>query len=635
MIRFALAVPCNNFIKDAFDIFNQHNELSKDYSLEDYSMEEVIITNENIGSKKIEADVIITRGLWAEILKSIQGDIPVIEIPVPATDTLRVVLKCIEKFNAKKVGIIASHNMVMGATEIQDFLKISVNIYILTQEWNGPQLVDQAIKDGCDAIVGGVNTCSYASSINVPNMFIETGRDSFWQSITAAKRAAEISRIEQEKTKRMQILLNTSKEGLISIDAQNRIRTINQTAIKILKLEQDITGMRVMDAPFTIELKKLLLANTTCTNEILKYKDTMLTINKCPVIVQHTNMGIVVIFQSVSDIMFLENDIRRKIYNKGHVAKMTFDDITGVSAQIKSTIEIAKKYSRTNSNVLLIGQSGTGKEMFAQSIHNHSLRKEGPFVAVNCAAIPDNLLESELFGYTAGAFTGARKNGKQGYFELAHNGTLFLDEIGEIPLQFQAKLLRAIQEREIMPIGSDKVLSINVRIIAATNKNLEKLVEKEEFREDLLYRLDVLRINIPPLSQRKEDIPILVKKYFLENAPDTDITNEAYKALMNYKWNGNIRQLFNICERLSVLKQGETITEKDIYDVMPEYQKISDISYTKDTKKESTESDNNDEKSLIISALEKCRYNKQKTASYLGISRSTLWKKINEYNIET
>ena len=635
MIRFALAVPCNNFIKDAFDIFNQHNELSKDYSLEDYSMEEVIITNENIGSKKIEADVIITRGLWAEILKSIQGDIPVIEISVPATDTLRVVLKCIEKFNAKKVGIIASHNMVMGATEIQDFLKISVNTYILTQEWNGPQLVDQAIKDGCDAIVGGVNTCSYASSINVPNMFIETGRDSFWQSITAAKRAAEISRIEQEKTKRMQILLNTSKEGLISIDAQNRIRTINQTAIKILKLEQDITGMRVMDAPFTIEFKKLLLANTTCTNEILKYKDTMLTINKYPVIVQHTNMGIVVIFQSVSDIMFLENDIRRKIYNKGHVAKMTFDDITGVSAQIKSTIEIAKKYSRTNSNVLLIGQSGTGKEMFAQSIHNHSLRKEGPFVAVNCAAIPDNLLESELFGYTAGAFTGARKNGKQGYFELAHNGTLFLDEIGEIPLQFQAKLLRAIQEREIMPIGSDKVLSINVRIIAATNKNLEKLVEKEEFREDLLYRLDVLRINIPPLSQRKEDIPILVKKYFLENAPDTDITNEAYKALMNYKWNGNIRQLFNICERLSVLKQGETITEKDIYDVMPEYQKISDISYTKDTKKESTQSDNNDEKSLIISALEKCRYNKQKTASYLGISRSTLWKKINEYNIET
>ncbi len=635
MIKFALAVPRHEFIKDAFEIFKQHNETGKQYDIEDYSMEEVIITDKTLKSTKIEADVIITRGLFAEIFKSIQGDIPIIEIPVPATDTLRVVLKCMEKFKAKKVGIIASHNMVMGATEIQDFLKISVNTYILTQEWNGPQLVDQAIKDGCDAIVGGVNTCSYASSINVPNMFIETGRDSFWQSITAAKRAAEISRIEQEKSSRMQILLNTSKEGLISIDAQNRIRTINHSAIKILKLEEDITGMRVMDAPFTIELKKLLLANTTCTNEILKYKDTMLTINKYPVMVQHTNMGIVVIFQSVSDIMFLENDIRRKIYNKGHVAKMTFDDITGISAQIKNTIETAKKYSRTNSNVLLIGQSGTGKEMFAQSIHNHSLRKEGPFVAVNCAAIPDNLLESELFGYTAGAFTGARKNGKQGYFELAHNGTLFLDEIGEIPLQFQAKLLRAIQEREIMPIGSDKVLSINVRIIAATNKNLEKLVEKEEFREDLLYRLDVLRINIPPLSQRKEDIPILVKKYFLQNAPETTITKEACKALINYKWNGNIRQLFNICERLSVLKQGETITEKDIYDIMPDYQKISDAIYTEEVKKENTTSDNIDEKSLIISALEKCRYNKQKTAAYLGISRSTLWKKINEYNIET
>lgn len=181
MIRFALAVPCHNFISDAFEIFKQHNEMGRAYDLEDYSMEEVIVTEETVGMVKIDADVIITRGLLAEILKSIQGDIPVVEIAVPATDTLRVVLKCIETFHARKVGIIASHNMVMGAAEIQDFLDIPVETYILTQDWNGPKLVDQAVREGCDAIVGGVNTCSYASSINVPNLFISTGHDSFWQ----------------------------------------------------------------------------------------------------------------------------------------------------------------------------------------------------------------------------------------------------------------------------------------------------------------------------------------------------------------------------------------------------------------------------------------------------------------------
>ena len=163
MIRFALAVPCHNFISDAFEIFKQHNEMGRAYDLEDYSMEEVIVTEETVGMVKIDADVIITRGLLAEILKSIQGDIPVVEIAVPATDTLRVVLKCIETFHARKVGIIASHNMIMGAAEIQDFLDIPVETYILTQDWNGPKLVDQAVREGCDAIVGGVNTPTMAS----------------------------------------------------------------------------------------------------------------------------------------------------------------------------------------------------------------------------------------------------------------------------------------------------------------------------------------------------------------------------------------------------------------------------------------------------------------------------------------
>ena len=644
MIRFALAVPCHNFISDAFEIFKQHNEMGKSYELEDYSMEEVIVTEETVGTIKIDADVIITRGLLAEILKSIQGDIPVVEIAVPATDTLRVVLRCIETFHARKVGIIASHNMVMGAAEIQDFLDIPVKTYILTQEWNGPRLVDQAVREGCDAIVGGVNTCSYASGINVPNLFISTGHDSFWQGITAAKRAAAISRTEQEKTSRIHVLLNASKEGLLSIDSLKYIRMVNHSARKILHIPESITGMKVMDAPFPREFKKLLLEDTACTNEIFKYRDMMLNVTKYPVMVQNSNMGIVVSFQNISDIMDLENDIRRKIHSKGHVARAHFDDIIGESPGIRSTIQTAQKYSRTDSNILLIGQSGTGKELFAQSIHNHSLRKDGPFVAVNCAAIPESLLESELFGYTAGAFTGAQKGGKPGYFELAHNGTLFLDEIGEIPLKFQAKLLRAIQEREVMRLGSDRTISVNVRIIAATNRNLEQLVRGGEFREDLFYRLDVLRIEIPSLENRKEDIPLLARGWFLKHAPGTELSDDACRLLSQAEWNGNIRQLFNICERLSVLSSGSLISGEDVENVLPEIRPDSGSpipplqagpSLFPAASSGSSEKNiaGDSEREAILKALEACRYSRSRAAALLGVSRSTLWRKMKELDL--
>ena len=646
MIKFALAVPCHNFIENAFEVFDQHNELSRSNDFETYCMEEIIVTDQNVNTIEIDADVIITRGLLAEILKSIQGDIPVVEIQVPATDTLRVVLSCVKKYHASKIGIIASHNMVMGATEISAFLNIPFQTYILTTSWNGPQLVDQALKDGCDAIVGGLNTCSYASSINIPNMFITTGRDSFWQSITAAKRAAAISRAEQEKTGRLRVILNTSKEGLLSIDTLKRIRMSNQSAIRILNLKTSPDGQRVMDAPFPMEFKKFLLNDEACNNELVKYGETYLNVNKYPIWVQQNNMGIVVSFQEINDIVDLESNIRRKIHNKGHIAKARFEDIIGASPIMRKTIETARKYSCTDSNILLFGQSGTGKELFAQSIHNHSARKGGPFVAVNCAAIPEALLESELFGYEAGAFTGAQKNGKPGYFELAHNGTLFLDEIGELPLKVQAKLLRAIQEHEIMRIGSDRIISINIRIIAATNRNLEELAETGSFREDLFYRLDVLHIEIPPLNQRREDIPLLVRHFFSNCTPQLTITDSACEVLSRHNWKGNIRQLFNICERLAVLNSGQLITAVQVEGIFSNSGVVIDGKTKADTTEKSEEQSKRveltsemtncepgTERENILAVLLETHYNRQKAASILQMSRSTLWRKMRMYEL--
>lgn len=629
MIKFALVVPCKNFIDIAFDTFYEHNKIDDVYDGETYQMEEVIVNQDNIGSVKVDADVIITRGLLAQILKSIQGDIPVVEVSVPATDFLHTVMKCTKQFGPKKIGAIGAHNMVVGASELSDLVSTPVQPYILGTDWNGPALVNQALKDGCEVIIGGLNTCEYASMINVDNMLIKTSRESFWQGITAAKRAAQISRKEQEKSSRLKVILDSSREGILSIDLNSkRITMINRRAEEILMLNLSVIGVRIQDTPLPVELKKLMSNNNEYSNEVLKYHDTLLNFSKYFIKVKNVVVGAVVNIQEVQGIQDLESKIRKTIYSKGHVAKSTFDDIIGNSPALLNAIETAKKFSLTDSNVLLIGESGTGKEIFAQSIHNYSPRKDGPFVAVNCAAIPDTLLESELFGYAPGAFTGARKNGKPGFFELAHKGTIFLDEIGEIPLPLQAKLLRAIQEREVMRLGSDSVISVDIRVISATNQNLEALVEKNKFRQDLFFRLDVLRIKIPSLKERKQDIPLLADHFLAHNFPNTKISEEVKSTLCNYNWYGNVRHLFNICERLAVLKCGDTITEKDVEEALaPILQKAAVPLEPLSTYSEESELE------AIKQALFKAKYNRQVASELLGISRTKLWRKMREYGL--
>jgi transcriptional regulator with PAS, ATPase and Fis domain len=226
-------------------------------------------------------------------------------------------------------------------------------------------------------------------------------------------------------------------------------------------------------------------------------------------------------------------------------------------------IKLSKKVAKSDLTVLITGESGTGKELFAQSIHNASLRKNGPFVAINCAAVPESLLESELFGYESGAFTGARKEGKAGLFEQANMGTIFLDEIGDMPLTLQARLLRVLQERQVMRIGSDRLINVDIRIIAATNKNLIKMIEKGQFREDLFYRINVLPINIPPVRERKEDIIPLIKCY-MERKKDIKLSDEVVEVLMNYSWPGNIREIQNVASYINIMSNNEEVLLSDL-----------------------------------------------------------------------
>ncbi|HXY54229.1 MAG TPA: sigma-54 dependent transcriptional regulator [Nitrospirota bacterium] len=310
-----------------------------------------------------------------------------------------------------------------------------------------------------------------------------------------------------------------------------------------------------------------------------------------------------------------------------------FQSIVGNSQKIKEVLEIAGRVAASEASVLITGESGTGKELLAKGIHYNSPRADGPFVAVNCAAIPEHLIESELFGHVRGAFTGAVKD-REGRFELATGGTLFLDEIGDLRVELQAKILRALQERQVDRVGGKHPVPVDVRIIASTNKDIERAVKEGIFREDLYYRLSVIMLHMPPLRERKDDIPILVQHFLkkFNRGAEVSIDHEALSLLTAYGWPGNVRELENSIERASVLKRGNTITAGDLPDRLKKEKSIVENIILNLPDEGIALEDL--ERNLIIKALEKHNGNQTRAAEYLGITRPTLIYRMEKYGIK-
>lgn len=345
-----------------------------------------------------------------------------------------------------------------------------------------------------------------------------------------------------------------------------------------------------------------------------------------------------------------ENKALHKLINKmtATQAEFTFDDIIGNSDVMKKAKKLGRIASRSNANVLLLGESGTGKELFAQSIHNNGDRSGNPFIAINCGSLPRNLIESELFGYEGGAFTGAKKEGRPGKFELANGGTIFLDEIGDMPLDIQVSLLRVLENREVTRIGGTKNIRIDVKVIAATNKNLEELIENKMFREDLYYRLNVLSISVPPLRERNEDIIYLADYFLLKHSKRlskniSGFTEEVYQIFSTYSWPGNVRELENVIERAVNICEQNIITRNELPFNLQKVLVGTDIgindknkNFTREpvTKPNSLLSLKDSEKQAIINALIKYKGNVKKASEELGIHRRTMYRKFSEYSID-
>lgn len=426
---------------------------------------------------------------------------------------------------------------------------------------------------------------------------------------------------ESKKIKKeLKTILSFISDSVIATDVSGVIVEYNKASQEIFQLKRKEVIDRVLVDVFQ-EFSIIDNKNPAKieTNILLKINDIYIVTNKYPLM--DDNDGTIGFIYISKKYMEMENEqikIRSKFIPKGHIASYAFADILGDSKEISDLKNIAIGMAKTESNIFINGETGTGKEIFAQSIHNASTRKNRPFVAINCATLNHSLLESELFGYEEGAFTGAKKGGKVGLFELANKGTIFLDEIAEMPLEIQAKLLRVLDEKKVMRIGGTDLITIDTRIISATNKDLNKAVENGEFREDLLYRINVLPITIPPLRDRKEDIEILFKSFLKAFNGGKEYSMEVARSLKQYPWPGNIRELKNCAEYMYHLSD-DIIRKENLPIHIKNY--LKKTSYEPVEKEERFEELNKDEK-LILNIL--YRLNSQgKTAGRKLLSEET------------
>lgn len=572
-------------------------------------------------------EVVISRGGTADLIEKNVG-IPIVHIQVTVTDILHALMRGGEY--PDKVGIAGFENMIYGCEELEKFLGITMSELLIQNEQEAIEKITAAAKAGIKLIVGDAISTKIARKYGLRGELIHSGKEAILRALREALLIARIRREEQEKSELLRTVINKSAEGIIATDVNAQITMLNPAAEKIFKVSHlEAVGQSIDKAipAFVVPEGETEMA------DVQQLEDRTLTVKCNEIKIKEERIGRIYTLQNVSQVQQLEQSIRRKLHTKGLVAKYHMEDIVGLSSACLTMKRKAAKYALTQSTILITGQSGTGKELLVQSIHNVSTRANGPFVAVNCAALPENLLESELFGYAEGAFTGAKKGGRQGLFELAHGGTLFLDEIGEMPLSLQSRLLRVLQERSVMHLGGESVIPVDVRIVAATNQNLAKMVEDKTFRQDLYYRLNILRIHMPTLQERVEDIPLLARQMVKTmreiNPVVKDIDAQARLYLKNCHWPGNIRQLANTIERAMLLSRGTIIMQEDVFEAYDE-----DAEGEADDKVLMPERKSDNLANLEIETLRRVlmeeKFNYSKAAVRLGIHRTTLWRKLNK-----
>ncbi|EGT3845578.1 AAA family ATPase [Clostridioides difficile] len=620
---------------------------------------------ENQGRILVEkgAQAIIGRGGgYSLVIDTV--NVPVIPMNMKSTDLLRAI-EIAKKYSKKVVLILGDNEVSFDYVGWRNVISTEI-----TEEWfeSKYEIRSKVVKyiDQKDevVIVGGGLACSFARQYGIDSVFATASDESIREAVEYCKKLLDTLGEEKFNNEVLRNILDGIKDGVIAIDSNGSIILYNESAKNMLKVERKCAlNKYILDVFPKMEwmLDCLHEKEDVEDRKIRNINNLIVNTRTTLIKVDNSTYGVLGIIQDITKLQNLERKIRFDLNQKGLYARYTFDDFLFKDKLTKEFIEEAKKIGKSDYTTLLYGESGSGKEIIAHSIHNISKRKDRPFVAINCATIAENLLESELFGYEEGAFTGARKGGKRGLFELAHGGTLFLDEINSLSFNIQTKLLRVIEERQIMRIGSDYIIPLDIRIIAATNESLTEKIVMGTFRADLFYRLSSLEINIPPLRNRREDIIPLFNNFVNEVLKDDGLnginsidenfvlTKDEMDKLYNYSWPGNVRELKTIAQKYVVtgkikLRQdrdfktkkllpnsevdkfnSETTASVEVQDESINISKINDGKISIDIKEV-----NKYVEEKIISMLFAQGLSKNEVAQVLGISRTSLWKKYNK-----
>lgn len=582
------------------------------------------------------AEIIITRKGTRRIVEEVTN-LKVVSLNNSLSDYLWM----LKERGLHTPGLIAFFSydpMSSDILQMCEMLEVQTKNYIFKSFADCRGYVERALKDGAVFSVGGAWTDPWAKRLGLPHVIVENSVETILNALESATQLRRVQVEEAEKqclfktqSEMYQAVLDFTHDAILAIDENGRIQVLNPPAERIMGCRAaDSVGQPVEAVLPNTLLPDVLESGEKQLDQIMQIHQTLCNTNRIPILVDGQRRGVVATFQDVKQLQNSEQKIRLKLHEKGLVAKYAFNDILGDSPAIRSTIQIARSYAASRASVLILGETGTGKELFAQSIHNASDRRDGPFVAINCAAVSNSLLESELFGYEAGSFTGASRGGREGVFELAHGGTLFLDEIGEIPRETQVELLRVLQEKEIRRVGGSRVIPVDVRIIAATNKDLLQETVEGRFREDLYYRLDVLDLKLPPLRERGDDVKILGLHLFRQLPGGKDpIMQSQFLYLLEqagpYQWYGNIRELQNFVERANILMRNAGASSVTVSDILRRRAEPAP---------EPCQETESRDRRAIEAALHNHPGSMADAARSLGCSRQTLWRKMKKYGIQ-
>ena len=566
--------------------------------------------------------IILCTGATASYLQKILS----IEIQVIRTGMFDVIQAISSLKQYKRIALLGKSTTTVSLEDYSEIFLLDIKQFTYDSYFDAKRTIQLIKKEKFDAVIGSPISVELAISEGLVGQLTMTVV-SLKDLLTNALSSLEKIRREQSTINRLTEIFNHLNEGVCFITKNKKISFINTSMAELLKKSPaDVLNKSPADVFGNLDLD----ISHHNPRQLLDIENYQLAVHILEMNNDYIN-GYILSAQELNALEYSSSEFR-KVSSRNVNTRYHFNQLSTRNAIFKTTLTLAKAYAKTDSTVLITGESGTGKEVLAQSIHNHSSRSKAPFVAINCASFPESLLESELFGYAEGAFTGAKKNGRIGLIESAHNGTLFLDEIGDMPLHLQTRFLRVLQERQISRLGSTASHHLNIRIIAATHADLENLVANDNFRADLYYRLNILRLSIPPLRNRPEDILTLADSFLKKYRKSIkDLPDALPHLLKKYSWPGNIRELENIIERIQVLFYfDKSHSQPDFLSLhLPELfsstQKENNTSLLKKAKI-------NQETLLIEQTLQEVDGNLELAAKNLGISRTTLWRKMKTMN---